>query len=147
VFATAPSVISGEIRIQRYHTAPLETRGYIGSWGVISMKALLSLEVAVGVRCRLWSAGGAGVPLAVAGSIRVEDWGELVRGRAVQDNAVGVELELAADPGDALLGGSRSPRARAIPRGSAARAARSDRRLPCRRSARCRTRPAGRRGR
>ena len=34
VFASAPHLIDGEIRIQRYNTAPLETRGYIASWGL-----------------------------------------------------------------------------------------------------------------
>ena len=32
-FAGAPHVVEGEIRIQRYNTAPLETRGYVASWG------------------------------------------------------------------------------------------------------------------
>jgi carbon-monoxide dehydrogenase large subunit len=33
VFATAPHTLEGELRIQRYQTAPLETRGYMASWG------------------------------------------------------------------------------------------------------------------
>lgn len=33
VFATAPRVLKGELKIQRYQTAPLETRGYLASWG------------------------------------------------------------------------------------------------------------------
>lgn len=33
VFATAPHTLKGELKIQRYQTAPLETRGYMASWG------------------------------------------------------------------------------------------------------------------
>ncbi|MEA2321193.1 MAG: aerobic carbon-monoxide dehydrogenase large subunit [Solirubrobacteraceae bacterium] len=33
VLAEAEHVIDGEIRIQRYNTAPMETRGYVASWG------------------------------------------------------------------------------------------------------------------
>ncbi len=33
IFAGADNVLEGELRIQRYQTAPLETRGYIASWG------------------------------------------------------------------------------------------------------------------
>ena len=32
-FDRAPKVIEGELHIQRYHTAPMETRGYIAQWG------------------------------------------------------------------------------------------------------------------
>ena len=31
--AQAPHQIEGEVRIQRYQTAPMETRGYVASWG------------------------------------------------------------------------------------------------------------------
>lgn len=34
VFAAAEHTVSGRIRIQRYNTAPLETRGYIATWGM-----------------------------------------------------------------------------------------------------------------
>jgi carbon-monoxide dehydrogenase large subunit len=33
-FASAPHVLEDELRIQRYNTAPMETRGYIAAWGL-----------------------------------------------------------------------------------------------------------------